>query len=130
MSTPYELLGGEAGVRALANELYQVMSQRPEASTIRSMHAKNTADVAERLFMFLSGWMGGPDLYFQKYGTVCLSSQHAQFATGRDEREQWLGCMDKAVVSFNGTDEHSHRCKEPGVGLVVMIINVDTSVVV
>lgn len=125
MSTPYELLGGEAGVRALANELYQVMSQRPEARTIRSMHAKDTADVAEKLFMFLSGWMGGPDLYFQKYGTVCLSSQHAKYAIGRDERDQWLGCMDQALVNINASDELIDMLKEPVFRLAEMMRNAE-----
>jgi len=125
MSTPYELLGGESGVRALANELYKVMSERTEASTIRAMHAKDTTEVAEKLFMFLSGWLGGPDLYFQKHGTVCLSSQHARFDIGSDERDQWLRCMDQALVNLNASDELIHMLKEPVFNLAEMMRNAE-----
>ncbi len=125
MSTPYELLGGESGVRALANELYKVMSQRADASTIRAMHAQDTSEVADKLFMFLSGWMGGPDLYFQKYGTVCLSSQHARFTIGTDERDQWLRCMDQALINLNASDELTEMLKEPVFNLAEMMRNAE-----
>ncbi|WP_299200037.1 group II truncated hemoglobin [uncultured Amphritea sp.] len=125
MSTPYELLGGEVGVRSLANEFYQVMAQRADASTIRAMHAKDTSAVAEKLFMFLSGWMGGPDLYFEKHGTVCLSGQHAKFAIGSNERDQWLRCMDQALVNLNASDELIEMLKDPVFNLAEMMRNAE-----
>lgn len=125
MTTPYEALGGEDGIRALANEFYRVMSERPEAKTIRDMHAGDTTDIAEKLFLYLSGWVGGPDLYFQKYGTVCLSSQHAKFSIGSEERDQWLKCLDQALVNLNISDEMIDILKKPMFNLAEMMRNAD-----
>src|SRR5262245_58863342 len=96
-TNPYQLLGGEESVRRLASTFYQVMSERPEAAKIRAMHAESTAEISEKLFQYLSGWMGGPQLYHQKYGTVCLTRPHLKFPIGPAERNAWLACMDEAL---------------------------------
>ena len=100
MSTPYELLGGEPGVRKLADEFYHVMEQRKEAQKIRQMHSNNLSPIKEKLFMFLSGWMGGPDLYLMKHGTICLSSPHAAYKIGSDERDQWLALYGSGIDEY------------------------------
>lgn len=113
MKTPYELIGGENGVRNLAKEFYVVMSARSKAKTIREMHAPDTSEVEQKLFMFLSGWMGGPDLYFEKYGTVCLTKPHAGYSISSEERDQWLDCMDQALDNTGASDELKAMIKQP-----------------
>lgn len=125
MSNPYELLGGEQGVRRLADEFYQVMAERTEAAKIREMHAPNLSAIKDKLFMFLSGWMGGPDLYLQKYGTICLSSAHAAYAIGADERDQWLACMDQALINIDASDELREMLKGPMFQLADVMKNKD-----
>lgn len=125
MQTPYELLGGETGVKALANEFYRVMSQREEAAGIRKMHAPNLSTVSEKLFQFLSGWLGGPQLYLQKHGTICLSNPHAAYAIGSDERDQWLACMDQALDNLNTSAELKAMLKEPMFNLADVMRNRD-----
>jgi hemoglobin len=93
----YEMLGGEQGVRSLVNRFYDIMDSSPEASKIRSFHAKSLKQSREKLFMFLSGWSGGPQLYVQKYGHPRLRMRHMPFAIGSVERDQWLWCMNKAL---------------------------------
>ena len=83
MQTPYQLLGGEEGVRKLAETFYDVMDELPEAETIRKMHGESLIDVKEKLFEYLSGWLGGPQHHYQqKYGTVCLTKPHKAYAIG------------------------------------------------
>jgi hemoglobin len=65
----YNLIGGETGLRALVNRFYDIMDSSPEARGIRAFHAKSLSQSREKLFMFLSGWSGGPTLYVEKYGT-------------------------------------------------------------
>ncbi len=93
----YEMLGGEQGLRSLVNRFYDIMDSSPEASTIRAFHAKSLKQSREKLFMFLSGWSGGPQLYVQKYGHPRLRMRHMPFAIGSVERDQWLWCMNKAL---------------------------------
>jgi hemoglobin len=102
--TPYALIGGEAGVRALVDRFYDLMDQLPEAAAIRAMHAKSLRGSREKLFLFLSGWMGGPDLYQQKFGQPMLRRRHLPFPIGKDERDQWLLCMERALEEQVGDE--------------------------
>jgi hemoglobin len=93
----YELVGGEAGVRQLVDRFYDYMDQLEQASDIRQMHAKSLKGSRQKLFMFLSGWLGGPNLYIEKYGHPRLRQRHLPFAISSKERDQWLHCMQLAL---------------------------------
>lgn len=95
--TPYEALGGEAGVRQLVDRFYDYMDRLPEAAEIRALHARSLKGSREKLFLFLSGWLGGPDLYAQRYGHPMLRRRHLPFSIGNRERDQWMFCMKKAL---------------------------------
>lgn len=95
--TPYELLGGETRLRELVDRFYDYMDELPETRLIRDLHAKSLRGSREKLFLFLSGWLGGPDLYVEKYGHPRLRRRHLPFSIGKTEKEQWLLCMRKAM---------------------------------
>lgn len=95
--TPYELLGGAARVRELVDRFYDHMDQLPEARKIRDLHARSLRGSRDKLYLFLSGWLGGPDLYVEKYGHPRLRRRHMPFAIGREERDQWMLCMRQAL---------------------------------
>lgn len=97
MSTPYDRLGGEAAVRALVKRFYELMDTLPEAYGIRKLHPADLASSEEKLFMFLSGWLGGPQLYVEKFGHPRLRGRHMPFPIGEDERDQWMLCMREAM---------------------------------
>jgi hemoglobin len=96
--TPYDQIGGEAGVRALVERFYDLMDSLPAARGIRELHARSLRVSREKLFLFLSGWMGGPGLYQQKYGHPMLRRRHLAFPIGIAERDQWLMCMNRALA--------------------------------
>ena len=93
----YEMLGGEAGLRSLVNRFYDLMDSAREAEKIRALHAKTLDRSREKLFMFLSGWSGGPPLYVERFGHPRLRMRHMPFTIGAVERDQWLWCMNKAL---------------------------------
>ena len=93
----YELIGGETGLRALVDRFYDLMDTSPEAARIRAFHAKSLKQSREKLFMFLSGWSGGPSLYVETFGHPRLRMRHLPFSIGTVERDQWLWCMNKAL---------------------------------
>ncbi len=95
--TPYEMIGGEDAVRRIVNRFYDIMDSDPGAAGIRAMHAADLTAMRERLFEFLSGWLGGPPLYFERLGHKCVVSAHKPFAIGEKEREEWLTCMRRAM---------------------------------
>lgn len=95
--TPYEIIGGEEGVRKLVDRFYEHMDELEEAKDIRGLHARSLRGSRDKLFLFLSGWLGGPDLYVQKFGHPRLRARHLPFSIGIKEREQWMHCMRKAL---------------------------------
>jgi len=94
---PYELIGGEAAVRRLVDCFYDLMDETPEYYVIRKLHPQDLSGSREKLFMFLSGWLGGPPLYMQKHGHPMLRARHLPFAIGIAERDAWLACMKQST---------------------------------
>lgn len=95
--TPYELLGGDAAVRALVERFYDLMETLPEAAGVRALHPSDLSGSREKLYLFLSGWLGGPSLYIERFGHPRLRARHLPFPIGASERDQWLLCMKRAL---------------------------------
>jgi hemoglobin len=93
----YERIGGEPKVRALVQRFYQLMDATPEVQDLRKMHAASLKGSEEKLFMFLTGWMNGPQLFAEKFGHPKLRQRHMPFAIGDKERDQWMQCMTQAL---------------------------------
>jgi len=93
----YELLGGETTLRAIVDRFYALMDELPEAWEIRKLHPDDLSGSADKLFMFLSGWLGGPSLYIERYGHPRLRARHLPFPIGSRERDQWMMCMRMAL---------------------------------
>jgi hemoglobin len=97
MATPYEHLGGDAGVRALVERFYDLMDLEPAYADLRRVHAPSLEHAREKLYLFLSGWLGGPPLYVERHGHPRLRARHLPFRIGVRERDQWLACMSQAL---------------------------------
>ena len=101
MDTPnislYDLIGGATELRALVDRFYDAMDSSPQAKNVRAIHPADLSQSRNKLFMFLSGWSGGPPLYVQKFGHPRLRQRHMPFPIGKVERDEWLWCMDKAL---------------------------------
>ena len=110
--TPYQILG-EAGIRELTNVFYDVMDTLPEASGIRAMHAADLSPMKEKLAEYLIGWMGGPPIYAEKHGGVCMTEPHEPYHIGPEERDQWLLCMSKALEQTGASDELKEMLRIP-----------------
>jgi hemoglobin len=93
----YHKLGGETAVRNLVERFYQLMDELPEARTIRALHPADLAQSKERLFFFLSGWLGGPPLYAERFGQPRLRRAHLAFPIDEAARDAWMRCMIQAL---------------------------------
>ncbi len=94
-ATPYLELGGEDGTRRLAKEFYDVIEE--ESPRLRAMLPRNITKTREKFFMYLSGWLGGPPLYEEKWGHPQLRMRHMPFSIGDREAEEWMRCMRVAM---------------------------------
>ncbi len=104
-TTPYEVIGGDAGVRRLVDRFYDLMDASPEAATIRRLHAASLKASRDKLYMYLTGWTGGPPIYVEKYGHPRLRARHLPFHISSRERDEWLWCMDRALDEQDIPDE-------------------------
>ncbi len=97
LASHYERIGGAEKIRALVKRFYQLMDELPEAYGVRKMHADDLQGSEDKLFKFLSGWLGGPQLFVKEYGDPMLRRRHFPFSIGAEERDQWLMCMNQAM---------------------------------
>lgn len=98
--SPYQLLGGDSGIRRLVDRFYDLMDSAPEAVNVRALHAASLKASRDKLYLYLSYWTGGPPTYVEQRGHPRLRARHLPFAIGSRERDEWLWCMDRAL------DEH------------------------
>jgi hemoglobin len=103
-ATPYEWIGGEAKVHALVERFYDLMDLEPKYKELRAAHGTELARARQHLFWFLTGWLGGPQHYTDRFGHPRLKMRHMPFKIGIIERDQWLACMDQAMGEV-GVDE-------------------------
>ena len=96
-NTPYNAIGGDARVRALVDAFYDAMDADPAYDEIRRLHQPDLTEARQKLYEFLSGWLGGPALYIEKYGHPRLRGRHMPFPIGNRERDQWSACMQHAM---------------------------------
>jgi hemoglobin len=94
-NTPYDAIGGEPAVRALADAFYDRMLT--DAPRVRALHDENLADIRQKFFEFLSGWLGGPQLYMTKHGHPRLRMRHNPFPIDHATAAEWVHCMQLAM---------------------------------
>ena len=101
---PFDRLGGEAGVRALVDRFYDLMDLEPVYAGIRALHPTELDSSRDKLHWFLCGWLGGPNLYIDRFGHPRLRARHLPYAIGIAERDQWMACRMQAMAD-EGVDE-------------------------
>ena len=95
--TPFAWIGGESQVHALVDRFYDLMDLEPGYAALRAAHGTELTNAREKLKMFLTGWMGGPQRYTEQFGHPRLRMRHMPFSIGIAERDQWVACMDQAM---------------------------------
>lgn len=100
--TPYDAIGGGDGVRRLVEAFYDVIEE--QSPGLREMLPTDTSGSRQKLFEYMSGWLGGPNLYTEKRGHPRLRMRHMPFAIGAAEADEWMRCMRLAMVR-SGVEE-------------------------
>ncbi|MBU3825815.1 MAG: group II truncated hemoglobin [Candidatus Oceanisphaera merdipullorum] len=103
--TSLQAAGGFAGLQKLAADFYVAMNTRADAAVIRAMHPADLSESTDKLARFLTGWLGGPSLYREKYGPISIPRAHSHLAIGTAERDAWLACMAQALTQHDYTPE-------------------------
>lgn len=93
----YQAAGGKQGLKKLADDFYDAMASEECAKTILHMHPDDLDISRDKLALFLCGWLGGPRLFKQKYGTIHLPIAHKHLMVDAAARDAWLHCMSLAL---------------------------------
>jgi hemoglobin len=96
-TSAFQAVGGATSVRALVDRFYDLMDLEPAYAGIRALHPSTLDGSRDKLDWFLSGWLGGPDHYVQRFGHPRLRARHLPYAIGIAERDQWMACMQQAM---------------------------------
>ncbi|MDF1582530.1 MAG: group II truncated hemoglobin [Methyloprofundus sp.] len=123
--TPYALMGGEPAILSLVDRFYFYMDTLPEAREVRAIHQADLSSAKSKLFKFLSGWLGGPDLFVQAFGHPRLRQRHFPFQVTEQGRDQWILCMNKALYDVAMPDELRKNIKQALQDLATHMINTD-----
>ncbi len=95
--TLYEAIGGDQAVRALTRRFYELMDTLPEAARCRAIHPADLSRSEDKLYDYLTGYLGGPPVYVEKYGHPRLRARHFSAPIGVAERAEWLLCFQRAM---------------------------------
>jgi hemoglobin len=110
--TSFKAAGGIDGISRLVDAFYDIMDTLPQAEVIRGMHAEDLSVSRDKLARFLCGWLGGPRLFREKYGTISLTGVHSHLAVGEAERDAWLECMRLAIAEQDYASDFSIYLQE------------------
>jgi len=121
--TFFDQAGGEPTFRRLVAKFYEGVASDP---ILRPMYPdEDLAAAAERLFLFLQQYWGGPNTYSQLRGHPRLRMRHAPFQVGSAERDAWLIHMRAAVDSLDLKPDLESELWSYMVAAAHSLINVD-----
>lgn len=92
-----QAVGGWEGLQRLVEVFYRIMDEAHYAKEIRAMHPDDLESSIDKLARFLSGWMGGPRRYQEKYGSINIPQIHTPWEIYQEHAHAWLQCMADAL---------------------------------
>ena len=104
-ATAFEWIGGAQQVQALTTRFYDLMALEPQFAALRAVHSPDLSSARDKLYLFLTGWLGGPQLYIEQHGHPRLRQRHMGFKIGVTERDQWVACMAQAMRDIGVADD-------------------------
>ncbi|MBS0250679.1 MAG: group II truncated hemoglobin [Proteobacteria bacterium] len=123
----YELVGGEDGIRRLVKEFYDIVEKEPEGRVLHILHLRGHGIPHARIeqFNFLSGFLGGPRLYVERYGHSDVRQMHKHVEIDPAARDAWLKCMSMAIDRAGIDVDVKHQLMTNFTRVAMMLKNKD-----
>lgn len=127
----YEIIGRDKGIEELVANFYDCMEKDPKARECLAVHKLHNGKVPEetkqKLIFFLTGWMGGPNLFVEKFGPPKMRARHLHIPIPPELAVQWLYCMEKAINQLHRrlSKEQKKNLLSSFQALAIRIINTE-----
>jgi hemoglobin len=121
----YDQLGGEPALRTLVGTFYDIVEFEPEGRVLHVLHLRGHGVAHSRIeqLAFLSGFLGGPGLYVQKYGHSDVRQMHEHVEIDAEARDAWLACMSMAIDRVGLSADLKARLMTPFTRVATMLVN-------
>ena len=110
-SAIYRIMG-EANIFRMISDFYKELEQ----SEIRHLFPPNLEESSQKSAAFFVTILGGPPLYFEKYGPPRMRARHLPFEIDESARQVWLRCFEKVLegadVKYQFPMEHMEGFKD------------------
>ena len=103
---------GEANVFRMMLDFYKEL----EKSEVRHLFPADMEEASKKSAMFFVTLLGGPPLYFEKYGSPRMRARHLPFEIDEPARQVWLRCFDNVLegseTKYNFPGQHLEGFKD------------------
>ena len=98
-----------------------------EKSEVRHLFPADMEEASKKSAAFFVTVLGGPPLYFEKYGPPRMRARHLPFEIDEHARQVWLACFEKVLagadVKYQFPNEHLAGFKEFLKGFSAWMVN-------
>jgi len=88
----YKLMG-EENIFRMMSDFYKEL----EKSEVRHLFPADMEEASRKSATFFVTVLGGPPLYFEKYGPPRMRARHLPFEIDEHARRVWLGCFERTL---------------------------------
>jgi hemoglobin len=97
----YEKIGA-INLQKLVDRFYDLVFT---SEIIGPLFKINKEEIKQKQFEFLTQFLGGPQLYSEKYGHPKMRMRHLPHAITDEARIEWLRCMKIAIDTLDLSDD-------------------------
>jgi len=90
----YERVGGDAALKQLTDRFYDLVFSH---DLISRLFKSNKDEIKEKQRLFLTQFLGGPQLYSDIHGHPMMRARHMPHVITEDDAIAWLQCMSTAI---------------------------------
>lgn len=98
----YDRLGAE-NLQLLVDKFYDLVFSDEVIKDLFNKTPKK--EIKRKQFLFLTQFLGGPDLYSQEFGHPRLRARHLPHEISQDSAVAWLNCMSQAIADLPVPEE-------------------------
>ena len=85
---------GPKNLKSIIDDFYTLIFNE---SSISHLFKNEKSEIRDKQYMFLTQFLGGPQLYTQQFGHPKMRMRHLPHAIDENAMNEWLRCMKTAI---------------------------------